>query len=109
MYVPKDFRIPLPLAKAVDFWRDVAAAVAEWGEVFQRVPYIDGIFVPAKTPAAIVNRLNQEVVRILRQSDVKEKFLSRDLDTVGTSPSERTSPSMKFNPSRPNGRMKAPA
>jgi len=32
-----------------------------------------GTWVPAKTPAAIINRLNQEIVRVLGQPDVKEK------------------------------------
>jgi tripartite-type tricarboxylate transporter receptor subunit TctC len=48
----------------------------------------DGIFAPAKTPEAIVNRLNQEIVRTLKQQDVKEKFLTLDLETVGCTPRE---------------------
>src|SRR5215510_9542035 len=35
-----------------------------------------GIWAPAKTPVAIINRLNQEVVRVITQPDVKEKFLN---------------------------------
>ncbi len=44
-----------------------------------------GIFAPAKTPAAVVNRLNQEIVRALAQNELKEKFLK-----VGVEPSTST-------------------
>ena len=43
-------------------------------------------FAPAKTPAAIVNRLNQEIVRQLNQPDVKEKFLAAGSEVVGSTP-----------------------
>jgi tripartite-type tricarboxylate transporter receptor subunit TctC len=45
-----------------------------------------GIFAPAKTPAAIINRLNHEFVQILNRPDVKEKFLNAGAETVGSSP-----------------------
>lgn len=46
------------------------------------------IFAPLKTPPAIINRLNQEMAHILRQADVKEKFLNIGVETVGSSPDE---------------------
>jgi len=46
------------------------------------------MFVPPGTPAAIISRLNREVVRLLNQSDVKEKFLNAGTETVGSSPEE---------------------
>ena len=49
-----------------------------------------GIFAPAGTPAAIINRLNQEVVRLFNQGDVKAKFLDAGLDPVGSSPEQLT-------------------
>ncbi len=49
---------------------------------------IDGILVPAGTPAAIIQRLNQEIVRFLNRPDVKEKFLSSGAETVGSSPEQ---------------------
>ena len=49
---------------------------------------IIGIFAPAGTPTTIVNRLNQEIVRVLNQADVKEKFLNAGTETVGNSPGE---------------------
>ncbi len=47
-----------------------------------------GIFAPARTPAAIINLLNQEIVRILNKADVKERFFSSGAETVGSSPEE---------------------
>ncbi|MBI3043737.1 MAG: tripartite tricarboxylate transporter substrate binding protein [Betaproteobacteria bacterium] len=47
-----------------------------------------GIFAPAGTPAAIVNRLNQEVVRVLNSPDVKERFFKTGMEVVGSSPEE---------------------
>ena len=47
-----------------------------------------GVFAPAKTPATLVNRLNQEIVRVLRQADVNEKFLNIGVEPVGSSPRE---------------------
>jgi tripartite-type tricarboxylate transporter receptor subunit TctC len=49
---------------------------------------IHGIFAPAKTPAAIVNRLNQEIVRVLNSAEVKEKFFNAGTETVGSSPEQ---------------------
>jgi len=47
-----------------------------------------GILAPAKTPAAIVNRLNQEIVRVLNQPEVKEKLFSLGVEAAGNSPAE---------------------
>jgi len=47
-----------------------------------------GVFAPAKTPAVLINRLNQEIVRCLDRTDVREKFLKAGLETVGSSPQE---------------------
>jgi len=49
---------------------------------------LSGIWAPAKTPAAIINRLNQEIVRTLHLPDVKEKFFNSGVETVGSSPQE---------------------
>ena len=48
----------------------------------------DAIMAPAHTPAAIIQRLNQEIVRVLARQDIKEKFLSVGLETVGSTPEE---------------------
>jgi len=47
-----------------------------------------GIFAPARTPDSIIRRLNQELVRYLKSSDAKEKFLAVGTETVGSSPEE---------------------
>ncbi len=47
-----------------------------------------GMFVPSKTPEAIVVRLNQEIVRVLTRADIREKFFNAGIEAVGTSPEE---------------------
>ena len=49
---------------------------------------MNGIFAPAKTPAAVVSRLNQEIVRALNQPETREKLLNTGVEPVGTSPQE---------------------
>ena len=49
---------------------------------------IYGIFVPAKTPRAIINRLNDEIVRFLNRADVKEKFFNAGMETAGGPPEQ---------------------
>jgi tripartite-type tricarboxylate transporter receptor subunit TctC len=46
------------------------------------------IFAPPQTLAAIVNRLNHEIVRILDQDDVKQRFLAAGIEPRGSSPAE---------------------
>jgi len=46
------------------------------------------IFAPAGTPPAVITRLNQEIVRVLTQPDIKQKFFSTGVETVGSSPAE---------------------
>ncbi|MBI4190419.1 MAG: tripartite tricarboxylate transporter substrate binding protein [Betaproteobacteria bacterium] len=46
------------------------------------------MFVPAKTPTTIITRLNQEIVRLLSQAEVRKKFVDGGLETVGSSPEE---------------------
>ena len=46
------------------------------------------MFAPPKTPGAIITRLNREVVRLLNQPDVKEKFLNVGSEAVGSSPEQ---------------------
>jgi len=45
-----------------------------------------GVYAPAKTPAQVINRLNQEIVRFLKTAEVKERFLSVGSEIVGNSP-----------------------
>ncbi|HKA40566.1 MAG TPA: tripartite tricarboxylate transporter substrate binding protein [Burkholderiales bacterium] len=72
---------PTPLAPGIP---TVAASGVPGYEAIQ----ILGVFAPARTPAAIIGRLNQEIVRALGEHEVKERFLSSGVETVGTSPEE---------------------
>jgi tripartite-type tricarboxylate transporter receptor subunit TctC len=47
---------------------------------------IYGVFAPSRTPAAIVKRLNEEIVRVLQRPDVKDKFLAAGVEPVGSTP-----------------------
>jgi len=46
------------------------------------------MFAPAKTPAAIVARMQKEVARTIQLPDVKQKLLEQGGDTVGSTPEE---------------------
>jgi len=45
---------------------------------------IYGFWAPAKTPRAIIARLNQEAVRVLQTPEVKEKFFAAGVEAIGT-------------------------
>ena len=46
------------------------------------------MFAPAGTPAAIVERLNAEILRMVQQPEVKERFQSQGLLPIGSTPAE---------------------
>jgi tripartite-type tricarboxylate transporter receptor subunit TctC len=50
----------------------------------------NGMWAPANTPAPVIRRLNQEVVRFLNSTEAKEKFLNSGFETVADSPEEAT-------------------
>jgi tripartite-type tricarboxylate transporter receptor subunit TctC len=47
-----------------------------------------GFFAPAKTPAPLVSRLNQEVVRFLNTPETKERFFNAGMDVIANSPDQ---------------------
>jgi tripartite-type tricarboxylate transporter receptor subunit TctC len=49
---------------------------------------IYGIFAPAKTPPAVIGRLNQEIARALERTDVKEKFFNLGIETLANTPEQ---------------------
>ena len=51
---------------------------------YERVT-ITGMFAPAETPGPIIDLLNKEVVRMLSQPHVKERFLNAKMETIGSS------------------------
>ena len=57
------------------------------------------VYAPAKTPVAIISRLNEELVQILNRSDIKEKFSDLGIETVGSSP-EQLAAAMKSEMTR---------
>ena len=44
------------------------------------------LFAPAKTPEAIISRLNQEVTRYLKTPEAKERFFSAGTEAYGSTP-----------------------
>jgi tripartite-type tricarboxylate transporter receptor subunit TctC len=61
--------------------------IAETVPGFEQIVW-HSVIVPAKTPKPIVAKLSNELIRILRQPDVKERFNSQGLDAVGSTPEE---------------------
>ena len=49
-------------------------------------PY--GMFAPARTPAAVVGRLHQEISRFLGRAEVKEQFLNAGFSTIPSTQAE---------------------
>jgi len=49
---------------------------------------LSGMFAPAKTPAPIVDRLSQEIIRMLRRAEIREKLFGMGLDVVAGTPEE---------------------
>jgi len=47
-----------------------------------------GVYVPVKTPRAVVLRLNQEIVRALQRPEIKERLFNAGTEAVGSSPEE---------------------
>jgi tripartite-type tricarboxylate transporter receptor subunit TctC len=48
----------------------------------------NGLFAPAKTPPAILDRLHREVVKALATVEVKQRFADEGADPVGSTPAE---------------------
>ena len=47
-----------------------------------------GVLAPAKTPAAIITRLNREMVNILQSAEGKTALAGRGLEAVGSTPQQ---------------------
>ena len=47
-----------------------------------------GLFAPAGTPPAVVNKVHQDVMKVLAQPDLRSRFAQLGLDTVGSTPAE---------------------
>jgi tripartite-type tricarboxylate transporter receptor subunit TctC len=49
---------------------------------------IQGIFAPTGTSSTLINRLNRDIVRVVNGANLKEKFFSVGIESVGSSPEE---------------------
>ena len=49
---------------------------------------LTGMFAPAKTPVGIINRVNQEIVRLLARPEIRERLANVGIEAVGSSPAE---------------------
>jgi tripartite-type tricarboxylate transporter receptor subunit TctC len=47
-----------------------------------------GLFAPTGTPPGVIDRLNAEVVKIVKMPDIRERFLSLGAEPVGSTPGE---------------------
>ncbi len=47
-----------------------------------------GVFAPAHTPAAVIERLHREIVTALRRPELRERFANAGVEPVGTTPQE---------------------
>jgi tripartite-type tricarboxylate transporter receptor subunit TctC len=47
-----------------------------------------GVFAPARTPPAVVNRLNRDIARVLNGAEIKDKFTNMGVETIGSTPAE---------------------
>lgn len=47
-----------------------------------------GLLVPAGTPPAIIRRLHEELVKVLKQPEVRERIVALGIDPVGSTPEE---------------------
>ena len=54
---------------------------------FEAISWI-GFLAPARTPRAIVERYNVEMVRILKRPEIREKLVAIDFEVIGSTPEE---------------------
>jgi len=64
--------------------------VAESGIPGFDVTTWNGVSAPARTPRAIVDRLNGEIVRALNAPDLRERLMSQGADPIGNTPEQYT-------------------
>jgi tripartite-type tricarboxylate transporter receptor subunit TctC len=63
-------------------------AIAQSGLPGYEAESLHAVFAPARTPEAIVKRLNAEIVKLLRSPRVKEQFFAAGVESVGSTPEE---------------------
>jgi tripartite-type tricarboxylate transporter receptor subunit TctC len=65
-------------------WPDLPTLI-EAGVPDMEVPVWTAFFAPAKTPPAVIARLQKEVARVVQTAEVRERFAQMGLDPVGGS------------------------
>ena len=73
-------------AKRHPSWPDLPTMM-EAG-VDMEVPVWTAFFAPAKTPPAVIARLQKEIARVVHTPEVKERFATMGLDPVGGTPED---------------------
>jgi tripartite-type tricarboxylate transporter receptor subunit TctC len=68
-------------------WPDLPTLI-ELGVKDMEVPVWTAFFAPAKTPPAVLARLQKEVARVVQTAEVRERFAAMGLDPVGGSSEE---------------------
>jgi tripartite-type tricarboxylate transporter receptor subunit TctC len=62
--------------------------MTEAGFPGQEADTLQGVLVPAGTPKAITNLLSGEIIKIVQDGGVKEKFATLGFEPVGSTPEE---------------------
>ena len=65
-----------------------APTIAESGVPGFEASTAFGVLAPVNTPAAVVHRLSQEIMRILRNTEVKDRLAAQGLEAVGSTPQQ---------------------
>lgn len=65
-----------------------APTIAESGVPGFEASTAFGVMAPANTPVAVVNRLSQEIVRILHTPETKARLAAQGLEAVGSTPQQ---------------------
>ena len=65
-----------------------APTIAEAGVPGYESSTAFGVLAPANTPPAVVNRLSQEIQRILQNVEIKERLATQGLEAVGGTPQQ---------------------
>lgn len=63
-------------------------AVAELGYPGFRVDSWAGIFAPSKTPRALINRLNRDIVRVLNEAEIQQRFTALGMEAAPGTPEQ---------------------
>lgn len=70
-----------------DLWPEMPTVAAGGVPGFDSAVWY-GMYVPAKTPAPVVERLNKEIVSILKSEDMRKWLSSEGMEAVGDTPAE---------------------